>query len=435
MDEDPAELLKLLVATFRPDDSGQLMVSADLSDGQRSLFSLSLCLGMFQIEEVLRTKASDTGFQQELADDLPLLTVFAVEEPENHLSPHYLGRTVTQLTQTGKHSHAQVLLSSHSPSVLGRVQPDDVRYFLGHERMESTRVKRLPLPEDKSDEAFKYVREAVRGFPELYFARLVILGEGPSEEIVLRRIFEASGTPLDTQFISVVPLGGRHVNHFWRLLHGLEIPYLTLLDLDREKEGAGWGRVQYVRDQLVKLHGEGNDTLQRRSKNGTQVAIDDSQFDSLSSRDVSDTAKMDKWLSLYSKEFGVFFSAPLDLDFLMLEAFPGVYKQQASPPRQGPRLPDPTSPEYAAAIDGRVKQVLAADVNNADGNLGATYEEDERELFPWYKYLFIDGSKPVAHMRAMTDLADEDLSASMPSVLRSLIERARILVRPDNGGV
>jgi hypothetical protein len=47
-------------------------------------------------------------------------------------------------------------------------------------------VKAIPLPSDETDEAFKYVREAVRGFPELYFARLVILAEGPSEEIVLK---------------------------------------------------------------------------------------------------------------------------------------------------------------------------------------------------------------------------------------------------------
>ena len=109
-----------------------------------------------------------------------------------------------------------------------------------------------------SDEAFKYVREAVRGNPELYFARLVVLGRALSEEIVLRRIFEASGYPLDGHFISIVPLGGRHVNHFWRLLHGLGIPFLTLLDLDREKAGAGWGRVKYVGEQLLKRYGRGH---------------------------------------------------------------------------------------------------------------------------------------------------------------------------------
>lgn len=120
-----------------------------------------------------------------------------------------------------------MVLSSHSPSIMGRIEPDAVRYFLGGEARPATNIKSLELPNDSTDEAYKYVREAVRGYPELYFSRLVVLGEGPSEEIVLRRLFEASGTPLDSHFISIVPLGGRHVNHFWRFLNGLGIPFIT----------------------------------------------------------------------------------------------------------------------------------------------------------------------------------------------------------------
>ena len=40
--------------------------------------------------------------------------------------------------------------------------------------------------------------------------------------------------------VCVVPLGGRHVNHFWRLLERLEIPYVTLLDLDSGRFQGGW---------------------------------------------------------------------------------------------------------------------------------------------------------------------------------------------------
>ena len=42
------------------------------------------------------------------------------------------------------------------------------------------------------------------------------------------------------------PISGRHVNHFWRLLNDLEIPFITLLDLDRERDGGGWGRIKYA---------------------------------------------------------------------------------------------------------------------------------------------------------------------------------------------
>jgi putative ATP-dependent endonuclease of the OLD family len=432
LEEDPAALVRLLVPTFRPGEDGRVLMASDLSDGLRALFSLSLPLGLFRVEGLLRTAAETSGFKADAGEGLPILTVFAVEEPENHLSPQYLGRVVGELNGISSNERAQVLLSSHSPSILRRVQPDHVRYFLGNEQTHASRVKSIPLPTDTTDESFKYVREAVRGFPELYFAHLVILGEGASEEIVLQRLFEASGTPLDKHFISVVPLGGRHVNHFWRLLHGLEIQYLTLLDLDQEKEGAGWGRVQYVRDQLVKLYRPGHQDLRFQVKNDDTRSLDEGEFDRLHERPVTDIKAMAAWLSYFMESFDVFFSSPLDLDFCMLEAFPTAYKGLAPPPK-GPRLPAPGAKNYKEAVIDRMKQVLAADVTGALADLGSTYTEPQQELFPWYKYLFVDGSKPVAHMRALLSIDNESLAADAPEVLKKLANRARELVTPAEG--
>src|SRR5690606_3403041 len=97
----------------------------------------------------------------------------------------------------------------------------------------------------------KFVRSAVLAHPELYFATLVLLGEGDSESIVLPRVLEAHGIELDPLRISVVPLGGRFVHHFWRLLDSLDIKYITLLDLDWGRHGGGWGRVKYAFQQLI----------------------------------------------------------------------------------------------------------------------------------------------------------------------------------------
>lgn len=420
LEGNPDSLAKSIVPTFCPGEDCRVLNASDLSDGLRSLFSLSLSLGLFRVEELLKADAVTSGFKAEIAEGLPILTIFTVEEPENHLSPHYLGRVVAELHSISIDQSAQVLLSSHSPSILGRVQPDNVRYFLGSEQTHSSSVKAIPLPADTIDEAFKYVREAVRGFPELYFAHLVILGEGPSEQIVLRRLFEASGTPLDKHFISVVPLGGRHVNHFWRLLHGLEIPYLTLLDLDREKEGAGWGRVQYVRDQIVRLYDSGQKV---------PFGLAESKYEKLSENPDTDTANMDKWLSFFAKNLGVFFSSPLDLDFSMLEAFPATYKGLAPPPK-GPRLPAQGAPNYMEAVIKRMKQVLAADFADAPDDLGSTYMEAQQKLFSWYKYLFVDGSKPVTHMRALLSIDNKSLATNAPETLKELVKRAGELIVP-----
>jgi putative ATP-dependent endonuclease of OLD family len=413
LEEDPAALVKVLVPIFRPGEDGRTLMASDLSDGLRALFSLSLSLGLFRVEELLRTEAVKSGFKAEVAEGLPILTVFAVEEPENHLSPHNLGRVTAEIYTVSSDEHAQVLLSSHSPSMLRRVQPVHVRYFLGNEKTHSSRVKPIPLPEEATD-AFKYVRDAVRGFPELYFAHLVILGEGPSEEIVLRRLFEASGTPLDRYFI-----------------RGLEIQYLTLLDLDREKEGAGWGRLQYVRDQIVKLYGAGHEDLRFQTDKGNESSLDNSGFEKLAQN--PDTKNMDAWHSYFRENFGVFFSSPLDLDFSMLGAFPAAYKGLAPPPK-GPRLPAQGTPDYREAVINRMKQVLAADASDAPAELGSTYTKPQQELFPWYKYLFVDRSKPVAHLSALVSIDEKSLVAQAPEELKALLERARWLVTPAESG-
>ena len=132
--------------------------------------------------------------------------------------------------------------------MLRRVNPEQIRYLrLAANRISS--IQHIQLPQ-KSDEAHKFVREAVQAFPEIYFSRMVVLGEGDSEEIVLPRIFNAKGIPVDESAITIAPLGGRHVNHFWRLLSQLQIPYVTLLDLDVARFGGGWGRIKYVNDKL-----------------------------------------------------------------------------------------------------------------------------------------------------------------------------------------
>jgi len=432
VDANPSALLDLLAPSFAPNEQGQSVRHTELSDGLRSLFALSLPLGLHRVEELLKTNAVVSGFQASVADNLPFLTLFAVEEPENHLSPHYLGKVIIQLLEIAHSAPAQVVLSSHSPSIMRRVEPDEVRYFLGGETRMNTEVRHLQLPANNMDEAFKYVREAVRGYPELYFARLVILGEGPSEEIVLRKLFEASGTPLDAYFISVVPLGGRHVNHFWRLLNGLGIPYITLLDLDREKEGAGWGRVQYVRNQLVALHGPEAKILRFHDTSGAECSLANPGYEKLNDKDDrAELQNLEAWLNFFRTNFDVFFSVPLDLDLSMIESFPEVYKNQA-PTAGGPRLP-PTEPQHGMAVKERMRQVLAADPGTAPVELGSSYTPDQVGLFPWYKYLFIDGSKPVAHMRALVALDGSAWVKAIPQTLKQLLDRAREIVAVQKG--
>jgi putative ATP-dependent endonuclease of OLD family len=385
-------LLRHLSIGFTPGHGEQLVDFSRLSDGQQSILYLSIVLGVHQIgSDVLSGKLPDAFDIDKLRP--AVFTLIALEEPENSLSPHYLGRVVRALGEFAGREDAQAVLATHSPSLMRRVPPEAVRYIRLDEKR-TTIVKRIELPEDA--EAHKFVREAVQAFPELYFSRFVILGEGDSEEVVLPRLLAAEGILADDASISVVPLGGRHVNYFWRLLHGLGVPHVTLLDLDLARYQGGWGRIRYAAKQLLAYGDVANAAFNMADANAIPAWNSDDGLivDNLG------------WIDRL-EDHRVFFSSPLDLDFLMLTAFPKAY--------------DLDEDELEKPDEDGLKAVLGKK-HDVGGN---QYQEDELEYFDAYHRRFKLGSKPVWHIQAMAGLTDEELRDEMPEVLERLLARVR----------
>lgn len=243
------DVLRQLTVTFSPSHHGAPLPFERLSDGQKSLLYISLVLAW----QVLARKVL-TGEETSLNPDKlrpPVHTIIALEEPENSLAPQYLGRIIRQLRGACEKGDVQTLIATHAPALLRRVDPEAICFLRLNGRRETT-IHRIQLPED-DQEAAKYVQEAVEAYPELYFSRLVVLGEGASEQAVLPRVLAAAGIAEEDASVSVVPLGGRHVNHFWRLLNELQIPHVTLLDLDSARHQGGWGRVRNAVNQINKV--------------------------------------------------------------------------------------------------------------------------------------------------------------------------------------
>ena len=101
------------------------------------------------------------------------------------------------------------------------------------------------------------------------------------------------GLDIDRSFVAVAPLGGRHVNHLWRLLTDLDIPYATLLDLDWGRDGGGWGRIKTVCTQLLEV-GVAPQALFGQHLNLAGPAANLMAFDGLA---VENTADMDAWMN------------------------------------------------------------------------------------------------------------------------------------------
>lgn len=145
------------------------------------------------------------------------------------------------------------------------------------------------------------------------------------------RFWNAKNGSMDVSDVSIVPLGERHINHFWRLLNDLHIPHITLLDLDKERDGGCWGRIKYVLDQLIQ---NGYDrTVLLNTEHGV---LSDKQLDEMSEWDITNTKVLQRWMK-HLEDYNVFFSTPLDVDFLMLEHYEVVYKGLIGK-NQGPRL-------------------------------------------------------------------------------------------------
>lgn len=374
-------LLRHMSVSFSPGHDEQLVDFSRLSDGQKSMLYLSLVLSSQAIGRAVLAEENKTFDANKLRP--PVFTLVAVEEPENSLSPHYLGRIVNALCLMTDNNDAQALIATHAPSMLRRVSPEQIRYLRLTERRTS-RITHIVLP-DVADEAHKFVREAVQAFPEVYFSRLVVLGEGDSEEIVLPRLLQAKGAPVDESAVTIAPLGGRHVNHFWRLLSALKIPYLTLLDLDVARHQAGWGRIKYVNDQLGKYrlnkqlpkdHG-----IPKWNSTKDMVREYDNYLEALEDRDV-------------------YFSYPMDLDFAMLLSYPDAYGVERDKPD-----------------DSTIVAVLGKSYHDP-----SQYSEDEQELFATYHQSFKLGSKPAAHIDALAKLSDVELCANMPESLGRLAD-------------
>ena len=342
------------------------------------------------------------------------------------------------MKKIGEKNNAQAILTSHSTAIIKRFDPEKLRYFRLNTGDCTTIVRSITLPDkEKLADQYKFIKEAVKAYPELYFAKLVVLGEGDSEEIILPKIWNAKNGDVDTSGISIVPLGGRHVNHFWRLLNDLDIPHITLLDFDREREGGGWGRIKYVLEQLIQNGYPKSELLKTESG-----CLSDEEFGDMHTWDVNDSDSLQSWIA-YLEQYNVFFSTPLDIDFLMLEHFGDVYKSLLGQ-KEGPRLMvkekgksiqkyikdiegmESAYPEYVERITDDVRHSL----KECGGN-GKTYSEEQKKLMVWYTYFFLNRGKPSTHIEAFSKINDEMQVSKMPPVFARMITAAEKMLKEN----
>jgi putative ATP-dependent endonuclease of the OLD family len=403
------QIVRAASIILEPSIIGRTLGIEDLSDGQRSLFHFALVKSLLDFKLALEAEVA-AGKSPPFASDFmraPALTIFAFEEPENHLAPYFLSRLITELQKLTGTQRVQGVVTSHSPAIVGRLEPQALRHMRLNPDTGISLGSPLDLPAD-TDEAAKFVREAVRAYPKIYFARHAIFGEGASEEIVLPRFAEALGVPIDRSIVAIVPIGGRHIRHFWRLVAQLGIPHTTLLDLDLGRSSGDLVQTKAIANAMLALKAPADE----HTKKNLDTAQSLDRGAGWGGKVGWSQEKLQTWVDFF-EQHGVFFSSPLDLDMLMLAAFPAAYKKLPAGAR-GPQEADDADRQREAA-----ERVLGS-----DGFGPVVYDGSPfMSLFPWYAYLFLGSrGEPAVHLSALAELDDEALKGNCPTVLKRLIE-------------
>jgi putative ATP-dependent endonuclease of OLD family len=406
-------ILKKIEISFSPTGTYKSYKIDELGEGYRSLFYLTLVCTLLDIEE----KLSEQEDQENIGINRPLLTILAVEEPENHIAPQLLGRVIKILKKISRNESSQVLLSSHTPAIVKRLRPECILHFRINQNYE-TEVNRILLP-DRKDEAYKYIKEAVHNYPEIYFAKLVVIGEGDSEEVIFNRLMEIMKVDFDDNIITFAPLGHRFVNHIWKLLQALHIPYVTLLDLDIGRDGGGWGRIKYAIKQLIESGTDKNEVLLLSD----DTVMQDNKLESMHTRALNkqeNIKSLNSWVERL-KCFDVFYSGPLDLDFLMLTHYPDFYKN-AVPENGGPQIPneEAEAEKFGKKVISAVHAVLKSEKANGD-----TYSYEEKKLMIWYNYHFLGRGKPATHIQVLSSMRVREIRENLPPVFNEFFMRIK----------
>ena len=166
------------------------------------------------------------------------LALLLVEEPEAHLHPQLQERVMDLLKEHSSENQGekrvQVILTTHSPSLVSTARIEDMT--LVHKAQTfplaagKTRLKRTD---------YSFLRRFIDATKaNLFFARGVMMVEGPAEAILLPALAEMCGRSLSKHGVSIVNVGHTGLYHYARILQregdgpDIPIPVVCLTDRD-----------------------------------------------------------------------------------------------------------------------------------------------------------------------------------------------------------
>ncbi|MCY4370169.1 MAG: AAA family ATPase [bacterium] len=158
--------------------------------------------------------------------------VACFEEPEAHLHPHAQFAVMGIIDQVP----GQRIVTTHSPQIAGTANLGQIRLF----RHSESGIEVGRSGDLGEEEQIKTRRLLDRSYGQVFFARLIIIGDGTTEHAALPVFARARwGVEPESLGVTFVDPGGLAAANFLiKALEGLGIPWLALVDGDKGGSGA-----------------------------------------------------------------------------------------------------------------------------------------------------------------------------------------------------
>ncbi|WP_322976820.1 hypothetical protein [Acinetobacter pittii] len=185
------------------------------------------------------------------------------------------------------------------------------------------------------------------------------------------------------------------------------------------------GRIKYILKELIAIGFKKEKLL----KLSDDTILPDESFNNMHSWKLNtkdEVKNLNSWVD-FLKNYNIFYSNPLDLDFLMLTHFKEFYKK-AIPENGGPRIPDKTL--EIDKFNEKVKTAIQATLKSEQAT-AVTYRDEEKELMIWYNYHFLGRGKPVTHIQVLSSMTDSELKDNLPEVFQEVFEKITLLLNAE----
>lgn len=164
--------------------------------------------------------------------------IFAIEEPELYLHPHHQA-VLFKVLQTLSEKD-QIIFCTHSPYFIDMSRYDSLIIVSKSDPVKGTETfqckEEIFSPEEKDH--FKMLNEFNPERNEAFFAKKVMLVEGPSEKVGFPMLAKKVGVDLYASGVSVIGCGGKaNIPFFMKILNAFRMSYVVVHDVDPIKAG------------------------------------------------------------------------------------------------------------------------------------------------------------------------------------------------------